>query len=75
MNNLREYISSNKLKINYIDNKINIDNFDEIVVLTDTKIILLKDKNIIIIKGNELSLLKLLDSEILIGGKIKVIEL
>ncbi|MBQ8892715.1 MAG: hypothetical protein IJ068_07640 [Bacilli bacterium] len=75
MNNLREFINSKKLKINYIDNKLNIVNFDEIILLTDTKIILLKDTKTITIKGSDLSLLKLLDFEILIGGCIKIIEL
>lgn len=75
MNNLREFISSKKLKLNYVDNKLNIVNFDEIIILTDTKIILLKDNETITIKGNDLTLLKLLDFEILIGGCIKIIEL
>ena len=75
MNNLREFISSKKLKINYIENKLNIVNFDEIVILTDNKIILLKDKKMITIKGSDLNLLKLMESEILIGGLVKIIEL
>ena len=75
MNNLREFISSKKLKINYIDNKLNIVNFDEINLLTESKIILLKDSKTITVKGQDLALLKLLDFEILIGGNIKVIEL
>ena len=75
MNNLREYINSNKIKITYIENKINVVNYDEIVILTDSKIILLKDNKSIVIEGNNLTLLKLLDKEILIGGNIKKIEL
>lgn len=75
MNNLREYINSKKLKITYINDKLNIVNFNEIVLLTDNKIILLKDNKSIVIKGNCLTLLKLLDSEILIGGEIKIIEM
>ena len=75
MNNLREFISSKKLKMNYVDNCLNIVNFDEIVILTDAKIILLKDKGTITVKGCDLTLLKLQDSEILIGGCIKTIEL
>ena len=75
MNSIREYINSNKLKINYINNKLNIVNYDEIIILTESKIILLKDKHEIIVKGNNLTLLKLLDKEILIGGTIKIIEL
>ena len=75
MNSLREYVNSKKIKINYINNKLNVVNFDEIVILTDNKIILLKDNKDIVIKGNNLTLLKLLDNEILIGGEIKIIEL
>ena len=75
MNELREFINSKKLKINYVDNKLNIVNFDEINLLTDNKIILFKDRKTIIVKGKELTLLKLQDFEILIGGYIKTIEL
>ena len=75
MNELREFISSKKLKINYVDNKLNVINFDDINLLTDNKIILIKDNKTIVIKGKELLLLKLLDCEILIGGCIKTIEL
>lgn len=75
MDNIREYVNSKKLKLNYIDNKLNIVNYDEIVILTDKKIVLLKDKKTINIKGNDLTLLKLLDDEVLIGGLIKTIEL
>lgn len=75
MNRLKEFISSKKLKLNYIDNKLNIVNFDELVIITEEKIVLLKDNKTISIKGNNLSLLKLYDNEILIGGLIKIIEL
>ena len=75
MERLKEFINSTKLKLNYVDNKLNIVNFDEIVLLSDEKIILLKNKKTIIIKGHDLVLLKLLDSELLIGGFIKIIEL
>ena len=75
MNNLREYISSKKLKMIYQNNKLNIVNYDEIVILTDSKIILSKDNKSIVITGSCLTLLKMLDFEILIGGKIKTIEI
>ena len=75
MNNLKEFINSKKLQINYINNQLNIVNYDEIVIITETKIILLKDKKTITIKGDSLTLLKLLDFELLIGGNIKIIEL
>jgi len=75
MKRLSEFINSKKLKINYIDNKLNIVNFDEIVLLGDEKIILSKNKQTIVVKGHDLVLLKLLDCELLIGGCIKIIEL
>lgn len=75
MRRIKEYLNSNKLKMNYSDNKLNIVNYDEIVLLTDEKIILLKDKKQIIIKGYDLTLLKILDFEVLINGSIKIIEL
>lgn len=75
MKKIKEFINSKQLRLNYIDNKLNIVNYDEIVLLTDEKIILTKDKKTIIIKGLNLTLLKLLEEEILINGSIKTIEL
>ncbi len=75
MNKLSEFINSKELEINYVHNKLNIVNLDNIVLLTETKIIIMKDNKIINIRGSNLSLLKLLDNEILIGGNIKIIEL
>lgn len=75
MKKIKEFINSKQLRLNYIDNKLNVVNYDEIVLLTDEKIILTKDKKVIIIKGLNLTLLKLLEEEILINGSIKMIEL
>lgn len=75
MKKIKEFINSKQLRLNYIDNKLNVVNYDEIVLLTDEKIILTKDKKEIIIKGLNLTLLKLLEEEILINGSIKTIEL
>lgn len=75
MKKIKEYLNSSKLKMNYIDNKLNIVNYTEIVLLTEEKIIIKKDNDIIVINGKNLSLLKLLEYEILINGTIKSIEL
>ena len=75
MKKIKEFINSKQLRLNYIDNKLNVVNYDEIVLLTAEKIILTKDKKVIIIKGLNLTLLKLLEEEILINGSIKTIEL
>ena len=75
MNGLKEFIKSNKLRINYLDNQLNIVNFNEIILLKDDKIILKKDKQLIKVTGLNLIINKLLEQEILITGSIKTIEL
>ena len=75
MSRIREFIKSNNLEFHYINNKLNVVNYDKIVFLSTDKIILLKDNKTISIKGEKLSLLKLLDSEILIDGIIKEIQM
>ena len=71
---IKEFINPKNLKITYLDNKLNVLNYDEIIILLDNKIILSKNNNIITITGSNLTLLKLLDNEILIKGSIKNIE-
>ena len=75
MKKIKEYLDSNELEFNYKNKKLYIINYDEIILLTDSNIILLKDQKTISIKGTNLSLLKLLEKELLIQGIIKVIEL
>lgn len=75
MNRLSEFIKSKNIEFHYINNKLNIINYDKIVFLGENKIILLKDNKTISIVGECLSLLKLLDSEILIDGIIKEIKI
>ena len=75
MNRLKEFIKSQELEIHYRNCKLNIVGYDKIVFIGEEKIILLKGSKTINIKGENLSLLKLLDSEILIDGLIKQIEL
>lgn len=70
-----DYIKDDKLKIRYIDNSVNIVNYDNILEIKNNMVTVIKDKKIIIIKGNDLKLNKLLDKEILITGIINKIEL
>lgn len=72
---IKEFVNPKNLKITYLNNKLNVLNYDEIIILLDNKIILSKNNNIITITGSNLTLLKLLDNEILIKGSIKNIEL
>ncbi len=74
MKKIKNYINPDKLKINYFENHLNVVNYSQIVLLTSEKIIITKDSETITIKGNDLTLLKLLENEVLIQGIIKNIE-
>ena len=69
------YIKDNNFKINYVNNSINVVNYDKILEVTDDVITIIKENKIIIVKGNNLRLSKLLDNEILITGIINKIEM
>ena len=70
-----DYIKDNNFKINYVNNSVNVVNYDKILDIKDNLITLKKDNKLIFIKGNELRLTKLLNNEILITGLIKNIEM
>ena len=72
---LVNYIKDNEFRINYINNTINIVNYDKIIELKDDIITIIKNDKVIKIKGNNLKLTKLLDNEILINGIINKIEM
>ena len=75
MKKIKEYLNPSSLELHYKNNMLDVTLYDEIILLTNEQIILSKDNNQIVIKGRELTLLKLLDSEVLIKGEIKTIEL
>ncbi len=75
MKKIKEYLNPNNLELHYKNSNLDVVCYDEILLLTDGKIIISKDNKEIIIKGESLSLVKLLDNEILIQGVIKTIEL
>lgn len=74
LKNIIRYVKNDDFYINIWKNKINIVNFKEIVVLEENKIVILSPYNKVIIKGSNLSINKLLDSEILITGIFTLIE-
>ena len=69
------YIKDNKFKINYVNNSVNVINFDKVLEVTDEVVTIIKENKIILIKGFNLRLSKLLDNEILITGSITKIEM
>lgn len=75
INKIINYIKDNKFKIVYINNSVDVVNYDKILEVNDDSVRLIKENKIILIKGNELKLSKLLDNEILITGIINKIEM
>ncbi len=69
------YIKDDKFKIIYVNNSVDVVNYDKILEVRSDVITLEKEKKLIFIKGEELKLDKLLDNEILVRGLIKIIEL
>lgn len=70
----KDFILENKLKIIYLDNKINIVNYKSVTGFDSNKIIVDCDTKLIIISGNNLVISKLLLDELLISGNIEKVE-
>lgn len=71
---LRSYFMEDEFKLIYIENKVNIINYESIGQIDINKIIIRKNNGNVIINGNNLVVSKLLNNEILIDGKILNIE-
>lgn len=69
------YIKDENFKIVYINNSVNIVNYDKIIEIKSDVVIVEKENKLLFIKGVDLRLNKLLDNEILITGLINKIEL
>lgn len=73
--NLDRYLSDLDYKITILNNKVNINNYEEIIDFND-KIIKIRHKNgVTIIKGNNLCVCKMIEEEVLIEGDITSISL
>lgn len=71
---LRSYFLENKFKLIYIENKINIVNYESIGHFDSNKILVRKENGTIIVNGNNLVVSKLMNDEILIDGNITSLE-
>lgn len=72
---LRSMILGEPFKILIYENKININSYDDIL-LFDNGQVLIKIKNRILkIKGEDLTITRLENNEVLVEGKIKIIDL
>ena len=74
INNIRSYILDEEFKITYLNNRINIVNYDSIGHFDNNKVLINYDDKRITIKGNNLIVSKLMNNEVLIEGVISNIE-
>ena len=72
---LVNYIKDNDLKINYVNDNLDVVNIDSLLEIKDDVIRIKKDNRIISVYGSNLTINKLLDNEILIMGNISKIEM
>ncbi|MEG0826632.1 MAG: YabP/YqfC family sporulation protein [Bacilli bacterium] len=75
VNNLRNYLLEEELKINVFKNKVNIVNYTNIDHFDNNKVIIKHKEGSILINGEKLVVSKLLIDEVLVEGLIKSIEL
>ena len=69
------YIKDDKFKIIFVNNSVNIINYDKLLEISEKIVTLEKENRLINIKGSNLRIGKLLDNEVLIIGIINKIEL
>ena len=75
MLDIRKFINDSSFQILYRNNSLNIINYTDINYMEESKIsISVYNNKKILIKGNNLTVKKLLESEILIVGNITSIE-
>lgn len=74
INNIRSYILEEEFKLTFLNNRINIVNYETIGHFDNNKVMIGYDNGQVIIKGNNLVVSKLMNNEILIEGKIINIE-
>lgn len=74
MFNVMRYINDIDFQIIYINNELNIVNYEKINYMEDEKISLSTKLGTVIVKGTNLRVKKLLDNEIVIIGSFENIE-
>ena len=75
MKKIINYIKDENFKIIYVNNSVNVVNYNKIIEVKNSQITLEKENILVLIKGENLKLNKLLDNEILITGTILEIDL
>ncbi len=74
-NRIKNYIEDNEFHFDIFLNRIHIVNYTKILSLSDTRIIISFLDKKVTFTGNKLSLIKMLDDELLIKGNLQKVEL
>ena len=69
LKSLKKYIKDDEYSINIWDKFININNFKEIIILENNKAVISLLNKKITISGDNITINRLLDSEILLSGE------
>ena len=75
VNKFRTYLLEDEFRINILNGKVNIKNYDTIGQIDSNKMVIFYENGIVTVTGKNLSLIKMLDDELLISGNIQKIEL
>lgn len=71
----RSYLLEDNFSINIVKNKVDVINYSSIGIIDSNKITIYYDEGELVISGKNLSLVKMIDNEVLISGSISGIEL
>ena len=74
-NRIKNYIEDNEFHFDIFIDHIYIANYEKILSLSDTRVSFVAQNKKITLTGNKLSLIKLLDDELLIQGNLTKVEL
>lgn len=74
-NKIKNYIEDNEFHFDIFIDHIYIANYEKILSLSDTRVSFVAQNKKITLTGNKLSLIKMLDDEILIQGNLTKVEL
>ena len=74
-NRIKNYIEDNEFHFDIFVDHIYIANYEKILSLSDTRVSFVAQNKKITLTGNKLSLIKMLDDELLIQGNLTKVEL
>ena len=74
LKNLSGYLLDNEFRLTLYPYKLHVINYKEILSVSDIEINILTNRGKVFIYGEGLTLIKLIEGEVLLSGKIKKIE-